>query len=191
MHFKMLCGKCGPFCLSLNVLTHWGRVTYICISKLTFIGSDNGLLPDWCQAIIWTNAGILLIWTSGTNFSEILSKIHTFLLQKMHLKMLSAKWYPFCLDFTVLSYGLPSKWYLSNNDFIRPSQIHSNGILLNISMVYTSSTLGNFDKIPDVFLRPQRVKLQYAANEQTCVGCEFYICTVKLSCARLLCTYIS
>ena len=26
-------------------LTHWGRVTHICIGKLTIIGSDNGLLP--------------------------------------------------------------------------------------------------------------------------------------------------
>ena len=42
-------------------LTHWGRVTHICISKLTIIGSDNGLSPGRRQAIIWTNAGILLI----------------------------------------------------------------------------------------------------------------------------------
>ena len=28
-------------------LTQWGRVTYICISRLTIIGSDNGLSPDW------------------------------------------------------------------------------------------------------------------------------------------------
>ena len=34
------------------------------------IGADNGLSPGWCQAIIWTNAGILLIWPLGTNFSE-------------------------------------------------------------------------------------------------------------------------
>ena len=39
-------------------LTHWGRVTHLCVSKLTIIGSDNGLSPDRRQAIIWTNAGI-------------------------------------------------------------------------------------------------------------------------------------
>ena len=39
-------------------LTHWGRVTHICIGKLTIIGSDNGLLPSRRQAITWTNAGI-------------------------------------------------------------------------------------------------------------------------------------
>ena len=48
-------------------LTHWG---------LAITGSDNGLLPGWHQAIIWTNAGILLIGPLGTNFSEILIEIH-------------------------------------------------------------------------------------------------------------------
>ena len=42
-------------------LTHWGRVMHICIGNLTIIGSDNGLSPGRRQAIIWTNAGILLI----------------------------------------------------------------------------------------------------------------------------------
>ena len=58
--------------------THWGRVTNICVSKLTILCSDNGLSPGLAgdksgrrQAIIWTNAGILLIGTVGTNFSKI------------------------------------------------------------------------------------------------------------------------
>ena len=46
-------------------------MTHICLSKQTIIGSDNGLSPDQRQAIIWTNAGILLIWPLGTNFSEM------------------------------------------------------------------------------------------------------------------------
>ena len=74
-----------------NCLTHWGRVTHICVSKLTIIGSDYGLLPGRPQAIIWTNAGILLIGPLGTNFSEIYIKILTFLFKKMRLKVLSAK----------------------------------------------------------------------------------------------------
>ena len=56
-------------------LTHWGRVTHICVNKLTIIGSDNGLSPGRRQAIIWTNAGLLLIGPLGTNFSEILIEI--------------------------------------------------------------------------------------------------------------------
>ena len=39
--------------------------TYICVGDLTTIGSDNGLSPGRRQAIIWTNAWILLIGPSG------------------------------------------------------------------------------------------------------------------------------
>ena len=44
--------------------------------------SDNGLVPFQHQAIMWTDAGILLIWPLETNFSEILNKIHTFFIQE-------------------------------------------------------------------------------------------------------------
>ena len=84
-------------------LTHWGRVTHICVSKKTIIGSDNGLPPGRHQAIIWTNAGLLLIGTLGTNFSEILIKIRIFSFKKMGFNVSSAKWRPFCLGLNVLS----------------------------------------------------------------------------------------
>ena len=83
-------------------LTHWGRVTHICVSNLTIIVSDNGLSPGRCQAIIWTNAGILLIGPLGTNFSGILIGIQTFSFKKIHLKMSSAKWSLFSLGLNVL-----------------------------------------------------------------------------------------
>ena len=35
-------------------LTDRGKVTHICISKLTIFGSYNGLSPGRRQAIIWT-----------------------------------------------------------------------------------------------------------------------------------------
>ena len=103
MHLKMLSGIWRPFCLSLNVLTHWGRATQICVSKLTIIGSDNGLPPDRRQAIIWTNAGLLLIGPLETNFSEILVEILTFSFKKMRLKVSSAKRRTFCLGLDVLN----------------------------------------------------------------------------------------
>ena len=68
--------------------------------QYTNVGSGNGLSPGQCQAIIWTNAGILLNWPLGTNFSEILIEIYTFSVKKMHLKM-SGK---FCLRLNVLRY---------------------------------------------------------------------------------------
>ena len=83
-------------------LTHWGRVTHICIGSLTIIASDNGLSPGRRQAIIWTSAGILLIGPIGTNFSEILIEIITFSFKKMRLKVSSAKWRPFCLGLNML-----------------------------------------------------------------------------------------
>ena len=83
-------------------LADWGRVTHIWVNKLTVIGSDNGLSPGRRQAIIWTNAEILLIGTLGTNFSEILIEIPPFSFKKMHLKMSSGKWRPFCLGLNVL-----------------------------------------------------------------------------------------
>ena len=41
----------------------WSPEVFTCFSKLTFIGSHDGLLLGWHLAIIWTNAGILLIQT--------------------------------------------------------------------------------------------------------------------------------
>ena len=61
--------------LGHNKLTHWGQVTHLSVGKLTIIGSNNGFSPKRRQAIIWTNAGILLIGPLGTNFSEILIEI--------------------------------------------------------------------------------------------------------------------
>ena len=72
-------------------------MTHICVSNIIRIGSDNGLSPVRRQAIIWTNAWILLIWPLGTTFSEILIEIYTFSFKKMHLQMSSGKRRPFVL----------------------------------------------------------------------------------------------
>ena len=98
-----ICSPCDPIWRHVTSLTHWGRVTHICVSKLTIIGSDNGLSPERHQAVIWTNAGILLNRRLGTNFSEILIGNQTFSFKKMHLEMSSAKWRPFCLGLNVLT----------------------------------------------------------------------------------------
>ena len=89
--------------IGVVALTQRGRVTHICVGKQTIIGSDNGLSPGRRQAIIWTNAGTLLIGLLGINFSENLIRIQTFSFTKMHLKMSSAKWLLFCLDLNELN----------------------------------------------------------------------------------------
>ena len=85
-------------------------MTHICVSKLTIIGSDNGLTLGRRQAIIWTNAGILLIGPLGINFSETSIEIHTFSFKKIHLKLSSGKWRPFCLCLNVLTEVWYSYW---------------------------------------------------------------------------------
>ena len=52
---------------------HWGRVTHICVNRLTIIGSDNGLSPGRHQALIWTIDGTLLI-TLGNKLQWNLKK---------------------------------------------------------------------------------------------------------------------
>ena len=90
-------------------------MTHICVGNLTIIVSDNGLSPYRRQAIIWTNAGILLIGPLGTNFSEILLEIHAFSFKKMHLKMSSGKWRPFCLGLKVLMGLLGAQHQIKRN----------------------------------------------------------------------------
>ena len=103
-------------------LTHWGWVTHICVSDLTSIGSDNGLSAGRRQAIIRTDAGILLLRPLGTNFSEFLVEILIFSFKKMCLKVTSAKRRPFCLGLNEL---IDEK-----NTYISPSWISNKVCLL-------------------------------------------------------------
>ena len=85
-------------------LLHWGQVTNICVGKLSIIGSDNGLSPGRRQAIILTNAGILLIGPPGTYFRVISIGINTISIKEMQLKMSCAKWRSFCLGLNELKH---------------------------------------------------------------------------------------
>ena len=100
-----------PRIFTMYAVTHWSQVTHKCISKLTIIGTDNGSSPGRRQAIIWNKVGILLIWARETNFSEILIKIYTFSFKKMHLKLSSGIWRPFCFGLNVLM-----NWYKRDNN---------------------------------------------------------------------------
>ena len=125
-------------------LTHWGRVTHICVSDLTSIGSDNGLSPGRRQAIIRTNAGILLIRPLWTNFSEFLVAILIFSLKKMRLKVSSVKRRPFCLGLNELRtlFGTLHEWlscfFIAQSVFglplIRLSEQPTTGPWFNIKM---------------------------------------------------------
>ena len=89
-----ICGTTGRWVNSLRLS--------VCVSKLNITGSDNVLSTERRQAIISTNAGILLIGPWGTNFSETLIEIYILSFKKMHLQM-SRKWWWFCLGLNELT----------------------------------------------------------------------------------------
>ena len=115
----MLSVKWQPFCFILSVFTMRDLLInslrlseafiYIYIANLTIIGSDNGMSSGQHQAIIWTNAGILLIEPLGTNFSEILVKnSYIFIQENAFEKVL-------CIMAAILSWPLYLQWELLIN----------------------------------------------------------------------------
>ena len=64
------------------MLTHWGRVTYICVSKLSHYWTlDNGLAPIQCQTMIWSD----IVWSTaplGTKEVQFQSKFKHFYSRK-------------------------------------------------------------------------------------------------------------
>ena len=138
-------------------------MTHICIGNLTIIGSDNGLSPDQRQAITWTNVGIFLIGPLGTNVSEMLIEIHTFSLKKIHLKMSSGKWRPFCLGLNVLITGgelLKVLWSVMLNSSTFCMLCLCNGTLPWCHMIMMSPGAGELTHLPlgdevDIFKLPQ------------------------------------
>ena len=89
------------------------------------IGSDNGLLPVWPQAIIViiiifiiTIIIITMTWQTLRNKLQWNNNLLKFSFVKMHLKMSSAKWQPFCPggdELNISSFYLytfqPPSWY--------------------------------------------------------------------------------
>ena len=86
------------------------------------IGLDNGLSPDWHQAIIWTN------------LSEILNENFTFSLKKLHCKMFFGKWCLFCifLDVLILLQVIPG-WVIASHLSIIYSLIHALILILVVN----------------------------------------------------------
>ena len=88
-------------------------MTHICVSKLTIIGSDNGLSPGRHQAIIWTNAGIMLIGTleqtSGKSCSKFFHLISRKCIWKCRLEMAAILSRPQCVKYDKSNTGFEHK----------------------------------------------------------------------------------
>ena len=81
---------------SNNSLRHWGRVTHICFTKQWLI--NNGLAPGHHLKQCWD----IINWTLKNNLQWNFNQNSYISFKKMHLKMLSVKWCPFCLCLNVL-----------------------------------------------------------------------------------------
>ena len=89
---------------------------------------------------------MLLIETLGTNFSEILILIHKVPFKKMHLKMSSGKWRPFCLGHNVLNISdthmLPWDYRIHTDCMHCQTELHYGDVIMGtIASQITSLTV--------------------------------------------------
>ena len=83
-------------------ITYWGRVTHIFVSKLYHHWFRYWLVSYTAPNHYLNQCWDIVSWTTGTNCSDIIIEIQTFSFKKMHLKMSSGKWRPFCLGLNVI-----------------------------------------------------------------------------------------
>ena len=82
----------GNYPIKCNCATDLPTLFQEGVSHLVNIGSGNGLTPIQCPAITRTDDDSLSIGSLGTKFIEISIKMQWFMIKKMHLRQLSAKW---------------------------------------------------------------------------------------------------
>ena len=98
--------NCLYVCTRLVVhLTLWGLVTHICISKLTFIGSDKGLLPGAPPSYYLNLYWNIVNWTLGNKLQWTLNRNLYIFIQENAFENDVWKWLPFCLSLNVLIVG--------------------------------------------------------------------------------------
>ena len=81
-------------------------MTYICVSKLIIIGSDNGLLPGRRQC--WNTVD----WTRGNKLQWNLNRNVYIFIHEMHFKMSPGKWRPFFSRSHALAAYIGYMWYI-------------------------------------------------------------------------------
>ena len=117
--------KFKPFCPMLYVLTHWGRVTHICVRKLTVIASDN---------VNWT-IGNKLQWNFYRN-SNIFFEENTF--ENVVCEMLFISCRPQCVKDRT-SHKMPHQ----------PSRVCSSGVPETVITTTWQQQRKYFSNIPD------------------------------------------
>ena len=88
---------------SSTALIHWGRVTHMCVSELTIIGSDNGLSPGRRQAIIWTREWWNIVnWTLRNKLQWNFIRNSNIFIQQNALENVVCEMASICLGLNVL-----------------------------------------------------------------------------------------
>ena len=78
------------------ILTHFPLVPHICVRELGQYWFRWWLVAYSASSHYWNQCWVIVNWTLSTNFNEIWIEIQHFSFMKMHLKISSAKWRPFC-----------------------------------------------------------------------------------------------
>ena len=86
----------------VNGLINWGRVTHICVSKINHHWSREWFVAWSAPSHYLNQCWIIVHWNLKNKLQWNLNKICTFTFKKMHLKMSSVKWRPFCLGLNML-----------------------------------------------------------------------------------------
>ena len=132
------------------------------------------------KAVIWTIAGILLTGLLGTHLSEILIKIQTFSFTKMHFKMSSGKWRPFCLGLNVIMVSLCSGFH-----FRKCTSQSRTSSVLSIAPGITISDLCYIWKMwPNLCAVCSKICVR---SWNFFFSVTSYFCVICLSCVKLKC----
>ena len=108
MHFLCFCKVRWHWYLKFfiledkDLLTQWGRVMYICVSKLGHLWFRQWLVAWLAPSHYLNQCWNIVNWTLGNKLHWKFFKLYTFSFKKMHLKMPSGKWLPFCLSLNEL-----------------------------------------------------------------------------------------
>ena len=86
-------------------------MVHICVRKLGHPWFRKWLVAWLAPSHYLNQCWNIVNWNFRIIFSEILTEIYIFSFKKMHLKISSGKWRPFCISFNVLTLHVPFRSY--------------------------------------------------------------------------------
>ena len=135
------------------------------------------------QAIIWTNAGILLIGPLGTNVNEIIIEIQTFSFKKMHFKMTSAKWRP-SIYWRICDLYM---WQCIGSSFVQAMDCHQTNDNFIVKWTFEIKNFSQIrNKIPNFPPTKMHLNMSLARYQPFCSGLDVLQRFMHLICCACL-----